>query len=114
MCHSASNGIVGIEFDEIRNLAKIWRTSYIFGRFSKIGGLDEDWMRIGGELEEDWSRLQRGLDEDWKHIFVDFRSSDVCGWIVLGLVTPQDGLATPSLWGLRADLFKNVPNLSKS
>ena len=51
-------------------------------------------MRIGGGLE---------------HIFVDFRSSDGCGWIVFGLVTPKDGLVTPPLWGLCADLSKKRP-----
>ena len=37
---------------------------------------------------------------------MDFRSSDGCRWIVFGLVTPQDGLLMPPLWGLCADLFK--------
>ena len=33
---------------------------------------------------------------------------------VFGLVTPQDGLVTPPLCGLCADLLKNVPNLSEN
>ena len=51
-------------------------------------------MRVGGVLEEDWRRIGGGLEENWKHICADFQSSDGCGWIVFGLVTPQDSLVT--------------------
>ena len=47
-------------------------------------------------------------------MFIDFLSSDGCGWIVFGLVTPQGGLVTPPLWGLRADLFKKRPKSLKN
>ena len=67
-------------------------------------------MRTGGGLEEDWMRIE----QDWKDISVDFRSSDGCGWIAFGLVTPQDGLVTPPLRGLRADLFKKHPKSPKT
>ena len=38
---------------------------------------------------------------------------DGCRWIVFGLVTPQDGLVTPPLCGLRADLLKKRPKFVK-
>ena len=76
-------------------------------------GVEEDWRRVGRGSEEDrrrigvdWRGLGGGLEEDWGRIFMDFRSSDGCRWIVFALVTPQDGLVTPPLWGLRPDLFK--------
>ena len=37
-----------------------------------------------------------------------------CGWIVFGPVTPQDGLVTPPLGGLRADLLKKRPKFVKN
>ena len=39
---------------------------------------------------------------------------DGCRWIVFGLIMPQDGLVTPPLWELRADLFKKRPKSLKN
>ena len=71
-------------------------------------GVEEDWRRIGGELEED----RRRIGVDWRRIFIDFRSSDGCRWIVFGLVTPQDGLVTPPVCGNYVPTsVKNTTNL---
>ena len=71
--------------------------------------MEEDRRRIG----IDWRGIGGGLEEDWGRIFIDCRSSDGCRWIVFGLVTPQDGLVTPPLWGLCADLPEKRPKYVK-
>ena len=49
-------------------------------------------MRIGGGLEAYFRRIfDRRMDVDGSY---------------LAQYLPQDGLVTPRLWGLRADLFK--------
>ena len=66
--------MIGIKFDEIRDLTKICWISYIFNGFSSAGG---------------------------------------CRRLVFGLATPQDGLVTPPVWGLCADLSEKRPEYVK-
>ena len=36
------------------------------------------------------------------------------GWVVFGLVTPQDGLVTPPVWGFTAELLKKRSKFGKT
>ena len=64
-------------------------------------GLEESWRRASGSLEASWRKIGGGLKEDG------------CRCIVFGLVTPQDGLVTPTYGNYVRTSLKNVSNFRK-